>query len=208
MTLDLFNKQFLDEVILNAVQRDESSPVSGCCDRAFWSWKSRDFADLSLQYAIYPLSLGFSPQMRVKADAIRDMALFWAGNLSRAGSADQMFPGERSIGPTLYSLHGVLSAWPVLVELLSDKDIETLRRSVSRAFEFALAEPEAYGFVANHKALFAHAYLLGYRLLDDQKLYEACRAEVEGVKKFYGLPGTVKGNKAFQVVREEEPRYT
>lgn len=32
-------------------------------------------------------------------------------------------------------------------------------------------------------------------------------AEVEGIKKFYGLPGTVKGSKAFQVVREEEPRY-
>jgi flagellar motor switch protein FliM len=30
---------------------------------------------------------------------------------------------------------------------------------------------------------------------------------VEGVKKFYSLPGRVKGSKGFQVVREEEPRY-
>jgi len=40
---------------------------------------------------------------------------------------------------------------------------------------------------------------------DTEQLLEA---EVEGVRKFYGLPGVVKGNKAFQVVREEEPRYT
>lgn len=40
---------------------------------------------------------------------------------------------------------------------------------------------------------------------DTERLLEA---EVEGVRKFYGLPGVVKGNKAFQVVREEEPRYT
>jgi flagellar motor switch protein FliM len=39
---------------------------------------------------------------------------------------------------------------------------------------------------------------------DTERLLEA---EVEGVRKFYGLPGVVKGNKAFQVVREEEPRY-
>ena len=33
-------------------------------------------------------------------------------------------------------------------------------------------------------------------------------AEIEGVKKFQGIAGTVKGSKAFQVIREEEPRYT
>lgn len=36
---------------------------------------------------------------------------------------------------------------------------------------------------------------------------EMLEAEVEGVRKFQGLPGRVKGNKAFQVVKEEEIRY-
>jgi len=49
---------------------------------------------------------------------------------------------------------------------------------------------------------------IGDILLLDTDTEELLEAEVEGVKKFYGLPGTVKGNKAFQVVREEEPRYT
>jgi flagellar motor switch protein FliM len=49
---------------------------------------------------------------------------------------------------------------------------------------------------------------VGDILLLDTDTEELLEAEVEGVKKFYGLPGTVKGNKAFQVVREEEPRYT
>ncbi len=39
---------------------------------------------------------------------------------------------------------------------------------------------------------------------DEDDLLEA---EVEGVRKFYGLPGRVKGNKAFRVMREEEIRY-
>lgn len=39
---------------------------------------------------------------------------------------------------------------------------------------------------------------------DEDELLEA---EVEGVRKFKGLPGRVKGNKSFQVVKEEEIRF-
>ncbi len=39
---------------------------------------------------------------------------------------------------------------------------------------------------------------------DEDALIEA---EVEGVKKFYGTPGRLKGNKSFQIMREEEIRY-
>ncbi|NJB67853.1 flagellar motor switch protein FliM [Desulfobaculum xiamenense] len=48
---------------------------------------------------------------------------------------------------------------------------------------------------------------IGDILLLDTDTEELLTAEVQGVKKFFGLPGTVKGSKAFQVVREEEPRY-
>jgi flagellar motor switch protein FliM len=39
---------------------------------------------------------------------------------------------------------------------------------------------------------------------DEDELLEA---EVEGVRKFQGLPGRVKGNKSFKVIKEEEIRY-
>ncbi len=39
---------------------------------------------------------------------------------------------------------------------------------------------------------------------DEDELLEA---EIEGVRKFHGLPGRVKGNKSFKVVKEEEIRY-
>ena len=39
---------------------------------------------------------------------------------------------------------------------------------------------------------------------DEDELLEA---EIEGIRKFYGLPGRVKGNKSFQVVKEEEIRF-
>lgn len=39
---------------------------------------------------------------------------------------------------------------------------------------------------------------------DEDELLEA---EVEGVRKFHGLPGRVKGNKSFKVIKEEEIRF-
>ncbi|NCC24550.1 MAG: flagellar motor switch protein FliM [Deltaproteobacteria bacterium] len=44
-------------------------------------------------------------------------------------------------------------------------------------------------------------------LLLDTDEDDLLQAEVEGVLKFYGRPGFVKGNKAFQVVKEEETHF-
>ncbi|THB71658.1 MAG: flagellar motor switch protein FliM [Desulfovibrio sp.] len=44
-------------------------------------------------------------------------------------------------------------------------------------------------------------------LLLDTDTDALIEGEIEGVKKFHGIAGTVKGSKAFQVIREEEPRY-
>ncbi len=33
------------------------------------------------------------------------------------------------------------------------------------------------------------------------------KADIEGIRKFYGIPGRVKGNKAFQIIKEEEISY-
>jgi flagellar motor switch protein FliM len=44
-------------------------------------------------------------------------------------------------------------------------------------------------------------------LLLDTDTEAMLQAEIEGVKKFYGFPGSVKGSKAFQVVKEEEPKF-
>ncbi|WP_243357703.1 flagellar motor switch protein FliM [Fundidesulfovibrio terrae] len=44
-------------------------------------------------------------------------------------------------------------------------------------------------------------------ILLDTDVEDMLKVEVQGVKKFWGVPGTVKANKAFQVLREEETRF-
>ena len=42
----------------------------------------------------------------------------------------------------------------------------------------------------------------------DKDIEELLEVTMEGVTKFWAVPGTVKSNKAIQIIREEEPRYT
>ncbi|SIO01033.1 flagellar motor switch protein FliM [Halodesulfovibrio marinisediminis] len=49
---------------------------------------------------------------------------------------------------------------------------------------------------------------VGDVLLLDTDTEDLLEATIEGVKKFHGISGTVKSNKAFQIVKEEEPSYT
>jgi flagellar motor switch protein FliM len=48
---------------------------------------------------------------------------------------------------------------------------------------------------------------VGDILLLDTDEDDLLEAEVETVRKFYGIPGRVKGNKAFQVIKEEPIRF-
>jgi len=44
-------------------------------------------------------------------------------------------------------------------------------------------------------------------ILLDTDVEDLLKVEVQGVRKFWGVPGTVKSNKAFQVLREEETHF-
>lgn len=49
---------------------------------------------------------------------------------------------------------------------------------------------------------------VGDVLLLDTDTDDLLECTVQGVTKFWGISGTVKANKAFQIIKEEEPRYT
>jgi flagellar motor switch protein FliM len=48
---------------------------------------------------------------------------------------------------------------------------------------------------------------VGDIVLLDTDVEDLLKAEVQGVRKFKGIPGTVKSNKGFQVIREEETHF-
>ena len=49
---------------------------------------------------------------------------------------------------------------------------------------------------------------VGDVLVLDTDIEELLPCKVAGVVKYWGIPGTVKSNKAFQIIKSEEPQYT
>ena len=67
------------------------------------------------------------------------------------------------------------------------------------------------------KVHFGNAQLTGNQLIRlqvgdvimlDKDIEELLGVYLEGVRKYWAVPGTVKSNKAIQIIREEEPRFT
>jgi len=184
---DLWCFRALKDRILNATQKDPLADLFGCSDRAYAGWKLKDFPDLSLQYGIYPfaLMLGKSTVSAYDRVLLSGMVRFWMRGLRHDGSADQCFPGEGSIGPTLYSAHGILSCYDILAGALDQSELIELNQALIRALNFSLSHPENYGTIANHKALFAHAYLLGYERLKRPEYLRAYEKEVQEILACY-----------------------
>lgn len=181
----LWNFAFLKERILNEVNKDINSKTFGCCDRHFWGWKFKDFPDLTKQYSLYPFSILMDERSNYEVDIFKGMVLSWQRFLSKDGSADQCFPGEMSAGPTLYVLHAILSSYGSISRTFTKSEIDSLNKSIRQSLTFSLRYPEAYGFVANHKALFAHCYLLAHTIFGDSSYYGAYQRELASITSHF-----------------------
>ncbi len=175
----LWQFQLLKERILNAVNKNPASRSYGCCDRHYWGWKVRDFPDMTLQYSLLAFGKLIHQESDFERDLFRAMVRFWVRNIHKDGSADQMFPHEKSVGPTLYGLGALLSSYHLILTLTSENERPEIENSINRSLQFALKNPESYGHIGNHKALFAYCFLLAYTLFGETKYQKAYHREME-----------------------------
>ena len=177
----LWNFTILKERILNSMNKNFVSDSYGCCDRLYWGWKFKDFPDSSFLYALYPLRLLLDEKDEYECQFYRAMLLRCANRLSNF-RVDQSFPRERSAGPTLYVIHGVLSSLQISPSFLKNREKEFVLESVYNALKSCIREPEYYGHVANHKSLFAHTYILAYFQFGDKKFWDKSKSELKEIK--------------------------
>lgn len=178
----LWDFHLLKEGILNAVNKDLHSKTFGCCDRLYWGWKLKDFPDLTKQYSLYAFGLLIDERSEYDAEVFRSMVLFWMRYLNRDGSADQCFPGEKSAGPTLYALHAILSSYDKILKYFKKEEIGLLSSCIKKSLFFSVKHQEEYGFIANHRALFAHTYLLADRLFSGNNYHKFYEREINIIR--------------------------
>lgn len=163
--------------LLSQMDREASSASYGSFDRDHWGWKFRDFPLGMMQAAVYPLALAWRFPYPENPYHQSPRVLEWIGGaiartLDRQhadGSFDAVSPNEHDAGPTLGVSHGLAEGFRVVREELPPRVQERFRQALRRACDFALHRMESHGFVSNHWAWFAVAFLDAHELLGDQK---------------------------------------
>jgi len=126
--MNIFLEKALSQVprILGFMGRDPDSKTLGCCDRAFWHYKTMDFANARFQEACLVLALAYlekDPTNKFfEAKLMRRWSLsaaaFWFRQRHHDGSVDESYPFERHSCATAFSLHAVTETFLVFKEKL------------------------------------------------------------------------------------------
>jgi hypothetical protein len=162
--------------LLSQLDRDQHSDTRGCFDRDHWSWKFRDFPLGMAQSAAYPLALLWrypfpeNPYYRSSQvlDWITRAVDFTLDRQHGNGAFDAFSPNEQDGGTTLGVLHGILESFRVVRDAVSEGLHARIAEATERACAFTRNYDEDHGFISNHRALFAVAFLDASELLNEK----------------------------------------
>ncbi len=162
MNKKIYLQQLIREFprLLSLQDRDPYSLTYGCFDRTYWGWKFKDFADITLQRAVYSLALVYSHdfegnqyfQNKKLKEWIKAGIFYWIKKQHRNGSIDQAFPNEFSFGATAFTLGPLISSYLIIKKELSNQEQEQVLQAFKKASKFLLKGKETHGFISNHLA--------------------------------------------------------
>ncbi|MGH7820132.1 MAG: hypothetical protein ACREQ9_10180, partial [Candidatus Binatia bacterium] len=97
------------------------------------------------------------------------------------GAFDAFAPNERNLGPTLAVAFGLGETVRLVDDALGTPLRARILDAVRGACDFAFSREESHGFISNHRALFAMAFLDAHELLGDDRYRRRAREIVEGI---------------------------
>jgi len=138
---------------------DPTSPTYGVGDRAFWAWKTTDFANGTFQGAANGLArlrmAGLLPEkLSVKSIDSRISACFLGAERLRRrdGSLEEAFPHESSYCVTALVAYDLLTSIELQTEILTNSERERRLAILAPMIHFLLTTDETHGFISNHLA--------------------------------------------------------
>jgi hypothetical protein len=150
--------------------REPASPSAGSFDRRYWGWKSKDFGDATMQYAVR-LAIAYATE-RGQTDTLPcllEQYVRHVASLQRAdGSFDQCYPFERTPG-VIYDFLSTLVDVYAGPWLQGPSDLATLEKVIGRAATFVVNSDEVHGEIANHLAEYAFECLHHAKHFHDPK---------------------------------------
>lgn len=148
------------DLILCAQDRDPSSPTYGSFDREYWAWATKDFANIDLQRAIYPLAMLYKTKDALNPYYKKEKLLewikagfdFWCKSQLKDGSFDHLYPHEHSVVGASFTLYEIAEAYLILEGDLDSSFKKSLMKKMVKSADFLAVTTEYHGFISNHRA--------------------------------------------------------
>ncbi len=165
---DIYLTRTLKQIprLMGLLDRARESPTYGCFDRAYWHYRTKDFASAIPQYAALTLALTASLKEAAGAwsgdpglrEACAASLLFWARMQHADGSVPEAYPGDHSFAATAFSLYFIAEAYDRVGDAMDAAGRTFLTQRMRRAATFLLKAYAASGSrrgdtgISNHSA--------------------------------------------------------
>lgn len=193
----IYLQQVYDSVprILSELDRDQFSRTYGSFDREYWAWATKDFSNIDLQRAAYPLTLLYLNDLEgnpwYKKNRLKDWIFasikFWYRSQHKDGSFDHHYPHENSfVGTafTLYELSQVYSEFKNKGEMDSNLE-DCWLPAMIKAADFLCRNDECHGFISNHRIGASCALFSVFSITGEPKYKERAYYFIESIKRMF-----------------------
>ncbi len=170
-------KQILSENLsrlLNLYNLDKFSTTYGIGDREYWGWKTKDFANATMQGGVHSLAIAiklelFTAEEKRKVLDVIDSVINATSNITYSnGSMEEAYPAENSFCVTALVAFDILSALNYLQdEIIIDKYFDIIRPLIN----FITVNNEEHAVISNHLATAVAAIALWNKLTESDNCH-------------------------------------
>lgn len=191
----VYLQQLYDSVprILSELDRDPFSRTYGSFDREYWAWATKDFSNIDLQRATYPLALLYSNDLEgnpwYKKPRLKDWIIasirFWCRSQHKDGSFDHHYPNENSFVCTAFTLYELSRVYSEFKDKGGiDADLENFwLPAMVKAADFLCKNDERHGFISNHRAGASCALFSMFLITQESRYKERAYFFIDSIKK-------------------------
>lgn len=154
-------KQVLEQNVyklLNLYNTDKFSATYGYADREFWGWKTKDFANATLQGGVHSLAIAIDLELFEKKEEsivleIIDSAIMAVAKIKdKNGSLAEAYLRENSFCVTALVAFDVLSAIKCLSDRLDNETKQRYLKVIKPLIDFITKNGEEHATISNHLA--------------------------------------------------------
>ena len=195
--------------LLSKMDRCPTSASSGCMDREYWAWATKDFSNADMQRGVYVLSylykVEFPGNIYYQRSALLGWIIlgikFWINKQDQQGSFDHLYINERSWMATAFTLVDFLGIYKLIGAELLEPLKSDFFQAMERCANVLVQRNEMHGFISNHRAAAAASLMILANLCGNQKYQDRAWDLMESVYEHQSKEGW------FQEYEGPDPGY-